>query len=366
MGDVVRLVREGKFVGWYIRYKDADGRRKMRASHQPSKEAARRYLLEVEGRVARGAVGIPEPAPPVPTVAELFERFLVEYTRPKIKNIDRYRGYVSTGLRRVLPVLGSKRADAVQSTDIDRLRDRLRVEYAQNTVRLTLCHLGTVYSWAKRRGIVPQNPTVGVERPAATESIEYLTRDEARRLLEVAEAHAQSGDLSARCLHVSVVVALYTGLRKGELLGLRWQDIDLERGRLTVARSYRTTPKSGKPRHLRLPAPTVSVLTAWRPSCPRTSEGLVLPQRKQDGAWGMPAYSNYTLGLPELLEAAGCRPLVRPWHALRHTMASHFVMGGGNILALQKILGHADLQMTLVYSHLAPDFLDGELDRIRY
>ena len=60
MGDVVRVVKRGRFVGYYIRYIDIDGRRKQRASHQPTKELARRYLLAVEGRVARGIIGIYE------------------------------------------------------------------------------------------------------------------------------------------------------------------------------------------------------------------------------------------------------------------------------------------------------------------
>jgi site-specific recombinase XerD len=76
--------------------------------------------------------------------------------------------------------------------------------------------------------------------------------------------------------------------------------------------------------------------------------------------------SREMLGLPELLTEAGCRALQRPWHALRHTFASHFVMAGGNILSLQKILGHSDIKMTLVYAHLAPDFLGEEMNRLRF
>ena len=72
------------------------------------------------------------------------------------------------------------------------------------------------------------------------------------------------------------------------------------------------------------------------------------------------------LGLSELLAAAGCAHLMRPWHAMRHTFASHFVMNGGNILALQKILGHSDIKMTLQYAHLAPDFLGDEMERVRF
>lgn len=72
------------------------------------------------------------------------------------------------------------------------------------------------------------------------------------------------------------------------------------------------------------------------------------------------------LGLKELLKSASCKPLRRGWHALRHTFASHFVMQGGSVLTLSKILGHSDLKMTMVYAHLAPDFLGQEMGRVRF
>ena len=81
MGDIVRRGNT-----WYVRYKDAGGVRRMRASHQPSRELARRYLVEIEARVARGLVGIAEPAAPAPTIVALSERFLAEYSRPRIKD----------------------------------------------------------------------------------------------------------------------------------------------------------------------------------------------------------------------------------------------------------------------------------------
>src|SRR4051812_23184575 len=122
MGDIVRLVRKSKFVGWYIRYRDANGQRRMRASHQPTRELARRYLLEVEGRVARGVVGIPERESAAPTVAELCERFLHEYNRPRLKDLGRYRRIARIALGRAVPLIGSVRADALRTTHLDRLR----------------------------------------------------------------------------------------------------------------------------------------------------------------------------------------------------------------------------------------------------
>ena len=364
MGDIVRVVRKGKFIGWYVRYKDADGQRRMRASHQETQALARRYLLEVEGRVARGLVGIPEPAPPAPTVSELIPRFLTEYSRPKVKDPEAYRRFASTALRRALPVLGALRIDALQPPHLDRLRLTLGKTHAPASVRGTLIYLGTMFSWAVKRQLVATNPLRGIEKPRASSSIEYLSRDEVHRLFTLLDELAASGALFDRMRKTCVFTALHTGLRRGELLGLRWQDIDLTTRRLTVARSYLTTPKSGKPRHLRLPAAVIPVLTDWLAECPRLPEGVVFPI--VSGARPRMGTREDLLDLPALLAAAGCHTLLRPWHALRHSFASHFVMSGGNLLALQQILGHSDINQTMAYSHLAPDFLAGEIDRLKF
>jgi len=67
--------------------------------------------------------------------------------------------------------------------------------------------------------------------------------------------------------------------------------------------------------------------------------------------------------LPALLSAAGLGLKPHPWDLLRHTFASHFVMSGGSLVTLQKILGHTDLNKTLVYAHLLPDVLYRKLPK---
>ena len=359
MGDIVRMARKGRFIGWYVRYIDLDGKRKQRASHQPSKELARRYLLEVEGRIARGAVGIPEAAA-APTIAELAARFLCEYSRPRLKDMTAYRRNAGKALRRALPTIGEYRADALGAEQLGRLRDRLGQDFAPASVKVTMAFLSTMYGWACKRGLVANNPLRGVERPEPAAALEYLDRAEVKALLQLAaERAAQS--LAARRLAVAVELALRAGLRKGELLGLRWADLDLDNLRLTVARSFAAATKSGKTRHLRLPSACVEPLRQWRRLSARPASGLVFPAPS-----GRCYSSHALLGLPELLQAAGCRVPAQPFHALRHTFASHFIMAGGNILTLQRILGHSDVKMTLVYAHLAPDFLGQEMERIKY
>ena len=228
-------------------------------------------------------------------------------------------------------------------------------------MRVTLAFFSTVCSWAVRAGLLSHNPLRGIERPTADPSLEYLGRDQVSRLIQAARERAATGDTKAQRLYVCALLVLHTGQRKGELLGLRWRDLDFDNQRLTVARSYRGTPKGGKARHLSIPLACLPGLQAWQPECPTTPDGLVFPV-VSGGEWSHKAM----LGLPKLLTAAGCRVPLHPWHALRHTFASHFIMQGGNILVLQKILGHSDVKMTAIYAHLAPEFLGAEMNRIKF
>jgi integrase len=366
MGDIIRLVRKGRFIGYYVRYKDTDGRRKMRASHQPTRELARRYLLEVEGRVARGLLGIPVAAPPSPTVAALSERFLREYSRPGLKDLGSYRRRAGVALRRVVPVVGSLGSDALGGAELARLRAALLRKWAPGTVGLSLTYCKTVFAWALRQGLVTTNPFARIELPRRPVAVSFLSADEVRSLLATADRLAVPGATAARGLRALVHLAVRTGLRKGELFGLRWADVELDSGRLTIARSFASTPKSGRPRQLRLPAEVVPILRQWQKECPPTRQAVLFPRRSRAGAWEMPRSATYMAGLPRLLAAAGCRPLIRPFHALRHTFASHYLMQGGSLAVLQQILGHSDLKHTLVYAHLTPDFLGTELNRVKF
>ncbi len=366
LGDIIRKKKNGRFLGFYIRWVDLDGKRKQRASHQPSYALAKRMLLEIEARVARGHAGMVEPEnkQPLP-FRDLCERWLSEFGSPKIKDLARYRATARTALRRILPIIGSIDVASLSRRDIEKARDMLAQKYRANTVRAALRPLGSCLTWAVSQGLLSQSPARGLELPRRESSLEYLCREEAGRLLSSAEAKARQQNATVWWSRaVAIALALRLGLRRGEIFGLRWQDLDLTGGKVTVARSYRLLPKSGSVRHLPLPSALLPLLRDWQALCPPTKERLVCPVLHR-GLWGMSS-RRASHGLAQLLQAANCQPLSRGWHGLRHTFASQFVMQGGNILTLQKLLGHADIAMTLVYSHLAPDFLAGELDRLRY
>jgi integrase len=118
-------------------------------------------------------------------------------------------------------------------------------------------------------------------------------------------------------------------------------------------------PKSGKPRAVPINPALLPVLRQWRSDCPASDEALVFPTAR-----GFMRQKDRDYGFKAALAGAECHAVT--FHGLRHTFASHFMMSGGNILTLQKLLGHSSVAVTMKYAHLAPDFMRDEIGRLRF
>jgi integrase len=140
-----------------------------------------------------------------------------------------------------------------------------------------------------------------------------------------------------------VLLALQTGLRFGELTGLRWRDVDLTHRLLTVVAEH---AKSGKTRHVPLNDGAVSVVKVFQTGNV-TAAAYVFP-----GADDERLIDVKTAWKPVLKTAAITE---FRFHDLRHTFASRLVMAGVDLNTVRELLGHADLKMTLRYAHLAPE-----------
>lgn len=350
MGEVIKRQSGGRFIGWYIRYYDGDGKRRIRASKQPTHAEARRMLLQIEAQIARGEAGVAEPRSRI-TVAELCARFLAA-AHPRARCEREYRRSAASGLNRILPLLGSLRIDKLRRRDIEQARDTLSLRYKPNTVRSALRPLGAALTWAVQQELLPQSPMHKIVRPRLEYSCERLTTEEASALLSEGKRRSLTS-ATAHSLYIGVSLALRLGLRRGEVFGLRWEDLDLKGLRLTVARSFDTLPKNGKLRTLPIPSALAEDLERWRTLCPKTSAKVC------------PIGTHSRAALAQLLSAAGCKPLSRGWHGLRHTFASVFIEQGGSILALKDLLGHSSLAMSLVYSHLAPSALARDIEKMK-
>ncbi len=155
---------------------------------------------------------------------------------------------------------------------------------------------------------------------------------------------AADGQWRAMC-----IIAVRAGLRLGELRALRWDDVDLLTGKLTVHRAAWKmivgTPKSGHAREIALTNEANQALSQMDPSrspfvfC--AEDGTMLT--KESCKWPLWRASK-NAGLDRLIG----------WHVLRHTFASHLVMRGAPLKAVQELLGHADIKVTMRYAHLTP------------
>lgn len=174
--------------------------------------------------------------------------------------------------------------------------------------------------------------------------LRYLDEDELTRLLAACRAS------SNRALAPAVILAVHTGMRKSEVLGLEWERIDLSSARLTLHRT-----KSGKPRGIPINRAVYEALIALEPEAVRRT-GRVFPSGNDRRG------SQIRAAFEAALTRAGIAGF--RFHDLRHTAASHLVMRGATLQEVKEILGHADLRMTLRYAHLSPAHLRGAVDRL--
>lgn len=235
-----------------------------------------------------------------------------------------------------------------------------------DTVRKLRSLLSAAFIAAQRKKLVKTNPVVGVLMPEPDDEAPgtpwtFLELEEIRRIEDL----LRSDDPRDRAYGAIYVVAIYTGLRRGELWGLQWVDVTMEGPRqfITVRRSNKRKPKGGKIRHVPLLPRAVEVLRWWRTECPETADSWVFPaprtlaQRRHDDRANWPDRSQ---GRGRPMTPGYCsRLLERPvrFHDLRHTTASHLVMGTwGRPWSLEEIatfLGHAQVATTNRYAHLS-------------
>lgn len=279
----------------------------------------------------------------VPTLGEFWPTFVAHLHAERRKG-NTIASYVATGERRVLPLLAGRRLDTIGPADVLALKASMQASAAAS-VNIALSVLAQVLKVAATHhpAIVP--PPMRRVRSTAGAHLRFYDRAQAAALVR---AVADRPDRLA-----AILLALDAGLRRNEVHALRWCDVDLEAGEIHVRHSlYRgrlQTPKSGKARRVAITRRLVAALSDLR----RVDE-WVLPRSAQTKPGGLRANAPVDLG--SVLAGAARRAGVpnHGAHSLRHTFACFALAAGGDLQAVQRMLGHSSIAVTAAYAHMLP------------
>lgn len=298
------------------------------------------------------------------TIAELADFYLAEGPAAKPnKKASSWAADRSNIERHVKPLLGRKLAASLTHDDVVRFqrdvaagrsradiktrkRGRAIVEGGPGTAARSLAVLGAMLEWAAHpdRRLIPANPAKGVKLLKGGKRERFLSEAELARLADILAAMAAEHRLSPTAT-AAIRLLLLSGCRKSEILSLRWEWVDVERGVLRLPDS-----KTGA-KAVPLAAAAVKLLAGL----PR-NDAFVLPAAKGAG--------HYT-GLQKDWERVRARAGLNGVrvHDLRHSFASFAVADGNSLYLIGKVLGHKQARTTEIYAHLADDPIRVVADR---
>src|SRR5215208_6779854 len=352
-----RRNKDGKITGYRDSYFTADGRRRYVSAK--TKTEARRILRQAMADADRGLLFDADNL----KVGAYLDRWLSDSVSDTVKatTFERYEQITRLHLK---PDLARVKLKALTPAHVRTLyREKLEAGSSARTVRYIHTTLRKALKQAVMDGLIPRNVTEAVKPPQLTrEEMHPLTPEQAKLLLQTAH---EIGDR----LEALYVLAIHTGLRQGELLGLKWDDVDLEDGSLQVRRTLAmtksgpvfTAPKTtGSKRSVKLTSKAIEALkhhlerqleeidrvgSLWQ------ENGLIFAS-----ATGEPLnrHNLTRRSFKPLLKQAGL-PEVR-FHDLRHTCATLLLTRNVNPKIVSEMLGHSTIAITLdTYSHVLPN-----------
>lgn len=372
-GFGVRILASGVRT-YFVRYRVGGGRRaQMRrltiGRHGPltteqARDAARKALAAVSlgGDPAASKAAARESL----TVAELIDEWLdgpgKRNRHGKLRSKASYDCDQGRFKRHVKPILGKVKLPDLNRSDIEKLRDAIaagktattektkkrglsRVTGGEGAATRTLRAFSVVLNYAVERRYISANPTVGVKKTPDAKCERFLSINELERVGRA--LNVCGADKDPRGLNIIRLLAL-TGCRRREIEGLRWEEVDLERGFLRLRDS-----KTG--------AKVVFL--------PRAAAALIARAPVIAGSpWVFPAttgeshYQNATKVWREVRAAAGLEGV--RLHDLRHTYASQSLSEGASLEVVAALLGHKERRTTERYAHLASDPIRAAADRV--
>jgi integrase len=346
-------------TAWVADYFDQAGKRRLKTFE--TKKVADAWLVNARHEVSRG---VHTPASVSITVAEAGDLWLSQGETDGLEGstLMQYRQHVEYHIK---PLIGAVKLADLSPGMVQSFRnDLIRGGRSRVMAKKTVASLGAILANAMAAGKVARNMVR--EQARETRRQNRLDRRHDKRL-QVGVDIPTKDDIRAMLTHAEgrwrplIVTAIFTGLRASELRGLRWEDVDLDRGELTVRQRADRWGSIGSPksdsgkRSIPLAPMVINTLKEWRLACPRGLAGLVFPNGK-----GNPEQitSIHYRGLGPMQRAAGITDTDKPkygMHSLRHAAASLFIEQGFSPKRVQALMGHSTIQMTFdTYGHLFP------------
>src|SRR3989339_2289793 len=313
---------------WWIdfRFNRARYRRK---SPENSRAGALNYEILVRQKLARGESLETIPEVKAQTFAEFASEWMKVYVRTNNKRSEQ-RAKMFTMKNHLISFFGRLPLEKIDSTLVEQYKSQKISEHlSPKTINNHLTVLAKCLNTARDWGRIEKSLVVK-HLKTTSQRLDFLSPTESQQLIEQAE-YPMWGEM--------VFLALRTGLRIGELIGLEWQDVDFKHQQLTVQHSVVNgivgTPKNGKVRHLPLTEDVCKALYELRKPKGRVfvhPDGLSL------------SHSMARRAIQRMCKQAGVRKI--SWHILRHTFASQLVSRGVPLTAVKELLGHSTITMT--------------------
>jgi integrase len=342
----VRKIRNTWWVDFrtnYIRYR--------KRSPENSKSGAEAYEATLRQRLARGeSIGRNDR---IQQQGLLFKDFACKwyetYVVPNNKPGEQENKKAALSSC-IIPFFGEMPITSITSYHIEQYKAVLRKNgLSLKTVNNRLNVLGkcltTAYEWLELKGTPPKVHRLKCPPPKT----DYLSLDECGLLLSQAKG----------VLYEMLLVALRSGMRRGEIIGLQWSSVDWQAQHIAVRHSFCEythelgTTKSNRERYIPMDTDVYAALFNRK-----RDTGYVFVDENNKRFTG----KQLELQIRRLCQKVGLRKI--GWHTLRHTFASHLAMKGVPLNAVQALLGHSSITTTMRYAHLAPSTLRMAIDQL--
>lgn len=309
---------------YWILYRE-NGKNIQKSLNTKDKTVAKFKKNEIENKLALGE----SPLPSDVSLNDMRETYAQDSKHRKAQKTisdddQRLSAFFSTcGLTRITQIKESVLSDYIKRR-LD--KDEINPTTANHTIKTVKAFL----NFSVRRGMISKNPLATMKR--------YRVENKPPRYLSKAEIKTVLESCADTTLYPMVMIALYTGVRYGELSRISWSDVNLRNNTITIPRS-----KAGRFRTIPIHRDLMPIL---RPE--------TFPFKQMSSPVAIRALQGTTR-----MNGIG-------WHTLRHTFASHLVMSGVDIVTVSKLLGHSRLETTMIYAHLSQGHIVESIQKLAF